>query len=83
MALITRYVRFIQILLLEAKDSLELLFWQIAPEMNCTRTWLPKTPIEHAEETWSGPNQTAARIEGTPRIKTCEMAATVWPIRAT
>ena len=47
------------------------------------RTWLPKTPIAQAEETCSGPNQTAATLGGTPRMNTCDTANTDCPMRAT
>jgi hypothetical protein len=46
-------------------------------------TWLPKTPIEQAEETSCWPNQTAARRAGTLRMNTCDTATTVCPTKAT
>jgi hypothetical protein len=39
--------------------------------------------MEHAEDTSFGPNQTAASRAGTLRIKTCDMATSVWPTNAT
>lgn len=49
----------------------------------CTLTWLPKTPIEQADETWFGPNQTAANLAGSDRMNTCETATIDWPMNAT
>ena len=43
-------------------------------------TWFPKTPMAQAEETWLGPNQTAASFGGMPRMKICDAAVTVWPM---
>ena len=45
-------------------------------------TWLPKTPIEQAEDTWSGPNHTAATFGDTPKRKTWAVADIAWPINA-
>lgn len=44
-------------------------------------TWLPKTPMLQAEETWSAPNQTAASLGGTFSMKTCATATTVCPAK--
>jgi hypothetical protein len=44
---------------------------------------LPNTPIEQAEETSFGPNQTAASRAGTLRMNTCDMATRVCPTNAT
>lgn len=46
-------------------------------------TWLPKTPTEQAEDTWSGPNHTAATFGETPKRKTWAVADISWPINAT
>ena len=43
-------------------------------------TWLPKTPIAHAEETWSEGNQVAANWGGIPKIKIWEMATILCPV---
>ena len=42
-------------------------------------TWLPKTPMEQADDTWPGGNHTAANLAGTLKINTCEQATMVWP----
>lgn len=34
-------------------------------------TWLPKTPILHADDTWSEPNHTAATRAGRDKMNTC------------
>ena len=42
-------------------------------------TWLPKTPIAQAEETWFEGNHVAASWGGMPRMKICEIATIVCP----
>lgn len=49
---------------------------------NLSLTWLPKTPIEHAELTWLGPNQTAASLVGSESMKTWLAATIACPINA-
>lgn len=46
-------------------------------------TWLPNTPILHAEDTCSGPNQTAANLAGTDKINICDKATTPCPKKVT
>lgn len=46
-------------------------------------TWFPKTPMLHADETWLGPNQTAASFAGRERIKTWLAATIDCPMKAT
>lgn len=46
-------------------------------------TWLPNTPMLHALLTWSGPNQTAARREGTDKTNTWLTATIEWPRNVT
>lgn len=47
-----------------------ILYYECYTPWNIGLTWLPKTPILHAEDTWSGPNHTAATFAGNDKMKT-------------
>lgn len=42
----------------------------IGGDLKLELTWLPNTPILQADDTWSGPNHTAATRAGSDRINT-------------
>ena len=57
--------------------------WLTITHASIILTWLPNTPMEQAEDTWSGPNHTAATFGETPKRKTWAVADNSWPINAT
>lgn len=58
-------------------------FWEKKSFPTMTLTWFPKTPMEQADDTWFGPNQTAANLAGRERMNTWLTATIDWPIKAT
>lgn len=46
-----------------------------------TPSWFPNTPMLQADDTWLGPNQTAATRAGSDRMNTWDAATIDWPMK--